>query len=633
MLKLLLLTLMSQVGTGAPLELSVARITTPSADIQDLHIAMSPNDDHWQMTARGRVEAPGGSADWEFRCDQLHLRSISRCRHWQLKSPWSNLVVEGRALLIDTTQAITRVEVSEVTLSGEVGTAPSIVGAVRFNGQLELGSSSRSQIDIVDLSFDSADGLTAAAAVAGLLTVQLTESQLDAKWQPTGGEVLAHPLYFSFAPPLLHFDVGYDLDSQRLNVAVAQDQDFSVSAELNDQLDLVALLGSGDLAALTGRFLEYFLSTEGWGDLSVTGRYQVDASLLGEGWHGRVELADVDVRDEQQRAKIDGLNVVAERSGVSEELAVSWAAAAVHDLPVGPMALQLARDDQGLRLLDPLQIPILDGLLTISSLSESPSGDGVLAEASLDALSMPQLAETLGWPTMAGELTADIPSVLISPSVIAIDGQLTIDVFDGRIAVERMQLERPFGVLPAMSADVTISQLDLERLTGKFGFGQISGRLDGFVRNLRLLDWEPAEFDAFIEVPVDGRFDREISQQAVENLASVSGTPYEFTQPLLAIFDSFKYRRLGLGCTLRNDVCSMRGVGQRDNGYFLLEGRGLPRIDIVGYSRQVNWPELLKRIMAAIETGDVRVGMRASLPGSVVISADLSAGMTEVGAD
>jgi hypothetical protein len=48
----------------------------------------------------------------------------------------------------------------------------------------------------------------------------------------------------------------------------------------------------------------------------------------------------------------------------------------------------------------------------------------------------------------------------------------------------------------------------------------------------------------------------------------------------------------------------MRGLREADEGgYVILEGRGLPRLDIIGHQRRVDWPRLVAQLRAAGESG------------------------------
>ncbi len=140
-------------------------------------------------------------------------------------------------------------------------------------------------------------------------------------------------------------------------------------------------------------------------------------------------------------------------------------------------------------------------------------------------------------------------------------------------------------------------------MTGAFSFGEIEGRLDGSVRGLRLLNWEPVAFDLALATPEDYRGRRKISQRAVDNLSSLGGGAQVLSQTVLKFFEKFSYRRLGLRCRLLDNVCRMSGVAPAPQGYYIVEGAGLPRINIIGFSTVVDWPQLVRRLKAATQSG------------------------------
>jgi hypothetical protein len=54
---------------------------------------------------------------------------------------------------------------------------------------------------------------------------------------------------------------------------------------------------------------------------------------------------------------------------------------------------------------------------------------------------------------------------------------------------------------------------------------------------------------------------------------------------------------------LEDDVCRLSGAPIANNRYYLLEGAGIPRVDIIGNSGRIQWSELLRQIAWQIETG------------------------------
>jgi hypothetical protein len=76
-------------------------------------------------------------------------------------------------------------------------------------------------------------------------------------------------------------------------------------------------------------------------------------------------------------------------------------------------------------------------------------------------------------------------------------------------------------------------------------------------------------------------------------VAAVRASPAGF-------FNSFDYERIGLGCALRDGVCHLSGLEPVGEGYRLIQGRGMPRVQVIGYNRRVDWNLLLSRIRAVI---------------------------------
>src|SRR5690606_3228033 len=166
------------------------------------------------------------------------------------------------------------------------------------------------------------------------------------------------------------------------------------------------------------------------------------------------------------------------------------------------------------------------------------------------------------------------------------------------------RLEEPFGNWPRLYANIDLEALDLELVTSAFSFGRITGRLSGGIHGLQLFNWSPIAFDARLFTPPNDRSRHRISQRAVENIGSIGGGGAGVTAALssgvLRFFDDFNYARLGISCRLENEVCHMDGVGPAPNGgYYLVQGRGLPRINVIGNSRRVDWPRLVQPHMPA----------------------------------
>jgi hypothetical protein len=182
-----------------------------------------------------------------------------------------------------------------------------------------------------------------------------------------------------------------------------------------------------------------------------------------------------------------------------------------------------------------------------------------------------------------------------------------VAVFDGDITVDALRIVELLSPLPRLTADIRLRRLDLEPLTSTFAFGQITGRLDGEILGLRLLNWQPSAFDArFYTSPTDPDRQR-ISQRAIDNLAELGGAG-GLSYGFLRFFDSFNYAVIGIGCRLEREVCEMNGAEAANGGYYLVRGRGLPRINVIGSATRVSWPALLQQLanLPQMERAEIR---------------------------
>lgn len=296
----------------------------------------------------------------------------------------------------------------------------------------------------------------------------------------------------------------------------------------------------------------------------------------------------------------------------AENSALSWSGGHVARLELGPSELKFhsaARDGE---LLAPLRLPLAGGALRVNQLQVKRAGQPDMDarfDAEIEPIDLAALCRAFGWPEFGGSLGGRLPGLSFKDRELKLDGALTAHAFDGDITVNGLSVLDPFGRVPRVEGTIGLRKLDLAALTGAFSFGRIEGRLDGEVRNLRLLNWLPVSFQARLETtPGDGSRHR-ISQRAIDNISSIGGGPSGvLSRGALSVFKNFSYDRIGWSCVLSNGVCRMDGVEPAPNGgYVLVKGRWLPRIDVVGFNRTVDWTTFVQQIQ------DVRRGGGAQL--------------------
>jgi hypothetical protein len=349
---------------------------------------------------------------------------------------------------------------------------------------------------------------------------------------------------------------------------------------------------------------------------SLGGRVSIEAGMPQS---IELELSDLSLDDGSRNFALDhlgghwhwraGSNGDAESDDHGAPVAESrleWRSGALFGLALGASELSFLTSGRQFRLQQPARIPLLDGALELGSFRVRNVGTPKVAfmvDATLRPVSVRELCRAFGWPEFGGKIGGAISKLRMREGVVTLGTTLRAQVFDGEVTVSDLRLEDPFGQWPRLQSSIALDNLDLELVTGAFSFGRITGRLSGAIEGLQLFNWTPVAFDAHLYTPPDDRSKHRISQRAVQNIGSIGGGGAGVTAALssgfLRFFEDFNYERLGLSCRLENEVCSMNGVGPAPNGgYYLVKGQGLPRIDVIGSARRVDWPRLVQQLIA-----------------------------------
>jgi hypothetical protein len=356
--------------------------------------------------------------------------------------------------------------------------------------------------------------------------------------------------------------------------------------------------------------LQPFLAGTPLNALDTSGLLRGEIALThGQIRQARIELFGVNLDDQDARLAVYDLSgdlAWSAPGAAGRPLELRWSGGFVYGIPFGASSIRLEPAAGAWVLAQPVSIPLLDGALEIDTveLGDFAAGDDTLLfDARLTPVSMRELSRALDWPPLSGQLSGTLPRLRHEDGVVALGGEFAAEIFGGTVAIRGLRIERPLQQRARLQADLELRELDLAELTEAFAFGLMTGRLEGYVRGLEMIDWAPVAFDARLQTPPGDRSRKRISQRAVDNIASIGGGGAGMLSTgFLRFFESFSYEAFALGCRLENDVCQMSGLDDRDQGYAILQGRGLPRIDVMGFARRVDWSLLVEQLAGIMES-------------------------------
>ncbi len=372
-------------------------------------------------------------------------------------------------------------------------------------------------------------------------------------------------------------------------------------------------LRSRNLKQFSSRYLNPLLAQGAWAGIALDGQMTGHLTLTGTHVSAvTLNLTDFAIQDEKTRFGLQGGSSIINWSNTAPAKQTSylqWQRVNLGPVSIGAAQLNVASQANRAYLLNAVDLPVLGGQFTLSQLAwhnQTGKEPSIQMAGKLSNASLQKLSQSFGWPPLSGHISGTIPTVHYQDGWLKFAGGLSVYVFDGAVTVSDLAVSGLFSGAPQLQGEIILDNLDLALLTEKLQFGAITGRLSGFVRQLRLENWRPVQFFAWLGTPENDRSKRRISQKAVKNIASISGaSPSDIaTRGLLNFFDQFNYDKIGLGCYLNDGVCQLMGIGPYAGGYRIIKGGGLPRIDVIGYNTRIDWPVLLERLRRVTATDD-----------------------------
>lgn len=460
-------------------------------------------------------------------------------------------------------------------------------------------------------SFSDVAGLHAGEKLKANFKFKVVKDGKNLRWSNTldwlGGEVFWQPFYLKDGGH--QFTSSGVLEENSVNVEQAELTINNVGKlNLSGQIQLkeyaIAKLDINfpevDLATAYPLLFKPLLEKTALGNVEIAGHAGLQMAIRNNAVTTfNLKLNNVDIEDENKKFAFYKMNASIPWSYDDvKNVNLTYASGQLLNLPLGNTKIQAEVNRYSL-VASRIDLPILDGALQLSDISAARVGSkwSWHLTSKLTPISMEALSQALKLPLLQGKASAEIPLVTYNNGMLTTDGEIVLNVFDGKAAVSNLTMQDPLSSTPKLSANMTMRNLDLGSVTRTFSFGGIEGKLDVDVENLQMQNWKPVWFDATVKSS-PGKYPKKISQRAVENISALggAGAAAAVQRSVLRFFKDFNYEKIGLSCKLRNDICQMGGVESTPGGYVIVKGSGIPAITILGYNQTVGWAELLSRV-------------------------------------
>jgi len=323
---------------------------------------------------------------------------------------------------------------------------------------------------------------------------------------------------------------------------------------------------------------------------------------------GRLELVD-------PPSTIAGLDLdlpvniaVGAGAGGSERGSLAIGRSTVRGVALPALDLPLRVRSGEVSIAGTIEVPLFGGRLEIGNLhvaglgSADPRVGLWMAAHEIDA---GLLTSALALPVAAGRLEGRLERIEGRSGSIVTEGEVALEVLGGRVAFGDMRVSRLLSRVPTLHVDIAARGIDLRQATQSLGVGYVSGVLDATIDDLEIAAGQAVRFDAVVEsVPTRGIKQR-VSVTAIEQLSVLGGGGGDpVSRRILGFFDEYRYAKLGLRCSLRNDRFALRGIEETDGKDFLVIGTFMPpTVNVVSHNQVIAFGEMTRRLSRIVHLG------------------------------
>jgi hypothetical protein len=201
---------------------------------------------------------------------------------------------------------------------------------------------------------------------------------------------------------------------------------------------------------------------------------------------------------------------------------------------------------------------------------------------------------------LTGGFEADFPSVEISPERIALQGEAGGSLFSGAWTLRNLRLERPFSVRRTVRCDLSFAGLNLEQMTDALPFGRVTGIVRGEIHDFSLSYGQPESFDFRMESVKREGIRQTFSLKAVDSLTILSQGegPVPSQAFFLRFIPAFPYEKIGVQCSLKNDIFQLGGIIKEEGVEYLVRRGGPFGINIINRdpNKMISFKEMVNRL-------------------------------------
>jgi len=357
-----------------------------------------------------------------------------------------------------------------------------------------------------------------------------------------------------------------------------------------------------------------------WKDLKIEGDADLKLTALLSGQQktieGELALRGGAVHSPEKRLTLSGLNI-----SLPYDLALSGSpAASSSGNKTGTVAFDLLEKDNirigrfttpvvfsGNRFIlpDPVSVKVFGGEINLAGFrAENLLRPEMSAETGvvIKHIDIEQMVGKDAPVPLSGVIDGNLSSITFRNGKWTSRGAIVAQLFGGQIKVENIFAGRLFSASRFFGADGSFDRIDLEKVTSSIKVGRMTGLIRGSLNNFSMEYGQPASFDLVIETDTSKSAPKLISVEAINNLSIISTGSGAISailgSGLNQFFKDYPYSKIGMRCTLRDDIFKLRGLIHDSGNEYLVRKALFRGVDIVNQNpdNYISFKDMAERV-------------------------------------
>ncbi|HOW55031.1 MAG TPA: hypothetical protein PLR60_10300 [Syntrophorhabdaceae bacterium] len=259
-----------------------------------------------------------------------------------------------------------------------------------------------------------------------------------------------------------------------------------------------------------------------------------------------------------------------------------------------------------------ISIPFYDGTIRIRNLKVNDAlgtSPKISFASSVSGVNVPRLLNELTGLSFPGSVKARFPDISYQDGQLTTQGRVVIDIFGGKIEAAGFYVKNLFAPSRRIGGSILFQDIDLGKVTETIKVGKITGLVEGFVKDLEIEYGQPSRFVFEMDTAKKGGGSRKVSVDAIENISilgtGTGGIGAVLKSGINKFFKEYPYSRIGIRCTLENDIFNIRGKIREGGKEYLIRRAFLRGIDVVNMDPQnmVSFKDMQERIGRVFQKG------------------------------